>query len=178
MDMEAEWKAISEKQAALNSVLLKDDDLGVIVRAHIYIETELDEFIRARLDQPEALKSLKLDFDGRANLAVGLGLDKGLKALISSIGSLRNDFAHNLRGEIGRQEANNLRKAMKPPYIDACRVAYKKTLDKLQSTDKPKSINDLPPKDQVILYLVNAWGAMASAALQARQAKAVRSSAT
>jgi len=48
--------------------LFHEDDLGSVVRVHLYIEFIINEILEILVPYPEDLKPLKLDYDGKINL--------------------------------------------------------------------------------------------------------------
>ena len=54
--------------------LFGEDELGVVVRAHIHIEAKLLELLELMVADPKHLERMDLDFGQRVNLAVALGL--------------------------------------------------------------------------------------------------------
>jgi hypothetical protein len=58
-----------DRQTKLFSALDGEDDLGVVLRAHIYIEHELKEYIRELAPKPEHIKFS--DYEVRTHLALG-----------------------------------------------------------------------------------------------------------
>ena len=165
-----EREAAIERMAKFLDILRGEDDLGIIIRAHIHIEHELTEFIEARLSEPSILKPLRPTYEDKVLLAVGLGFLPEYQAALSNIGKLRNDFAHNLRGTLGKQEANNLRKAMAAEALEIARRSYVATREKLAS-DRPEGLEQQQPRDEIVLYLVSLWSALATAAIQAKAVK-------
>ncbi len=158
---------IESRMAAFQDALLGEDELGVVVRGHIYVEHELNEFIRATLSPPEALDAIKLDYDGRVKLAMALGLPAHFKPALSFLGTLRNKFAHRLDAAITKQEANGFAAAMGPNKIIAG-DAYQATQAKFTSGDMAVPVNDRAPKDRFVLYLITLWSGIAVAAVKAR----------
>jgi hypothetical protein len=162
----AERLGVAEKQEAFNKALLGEDPLGAIIRAHIYIEHEVNAFIESQLADPQALGPLHLDYDGRVQLAVALGLPAGMKPALSNVGKLRNRFAHRLEASIGKQEVDGLKKAMGEDFQVA--------LGSLARTDQkmgkpPRKWADLEPKDQITLLLITLWGKLTVINAQIRQ---------
>lgn len=100
-----EPKALSDRQEDLQKVLLGQDELGMVIRAHINIENELIGFIRSRMSPPGALDALELDYIGRIKLAGGLGMNKDLRKALAAVGVLRNKFAHRLGAKIEADDA-------------------------------------------------------------------------
>jgi hypothetical protein len=96
------------RAVSLGEALKGEDELGMVVRAHIHIEHELREFVSLAAPNPNALKFSEIDFDGTVRLALVLGLNPELKPSLNPAGSLRNRFSHKLDMKLGEQEANNL----------------------------------------------------------------------
>jgi len=53
-------------------ILFGEDDLGVVVRAHIHVEAKLVELLALLVSDPPYLERMDLDFGQRVNLAVAL----------------------------------------------------------------------------------------------------------
>lgn len=159
---------IDDRMNAFHVALLGEDELGVVVRAHIYVEHELTAFIRARMSPPEAVDALKLDFDGRVKLAIALGLPADFKPALRFLGSLRNRFAHQLDTAIAKQDADNFRNALGADKVIAV-DAYRATQAKFRSNDMAVPISDRDPRDRVVLYLITLWSGIAVAAVKARE---------
>ena len=89
-----------------------EDELGVVIRAHIVIEQFLNAPLRGLIVNPKYLEKMNLDYSQTVQLAVTLGLDPRFYPALNSLGKLRNDFAHNLIPSISKQAVNNLYKAL------------------------------------------------------------------
>lgn len=161
----AQRLGLGEKLDAFTAVLLGEDTLGVVIRAHIYIEHQLIEFIEARMSSPEVIDALDLTYTRRVKLALALGLPSEFKAQLHFIGTLRNQFAHRLDAEIGQQEADAFEKTLGDSKEIAL-SSYIATKKKLRQD--PPAIHSAEPKDRVILYLVTLWAGIAVAAVRAR----------
>ncbi len=90
------------------SDLQAEDDLGAVIRAHLYIEYFIDQILNFVVPKPELLKPLKLDFDGKVNLITALGVDPDIKNPLSALGGMRNRFAHKPNHKLDKSEVNNL----------------------------------------------------------------------
>jgi hypothetical protein len=100
---------------SLSTALRNEDDLGKVVRAHIHIEHELQDFIFFGSPVPDQLKSFDtMEFTDKVQLALLLGLTPDLKAALNATGRLRNKFAHKLDMKIGEDEAKNLIATLTP----------------------------------------------------------------
>lgn len=74
-----------------------DDELQVVLRGHLYIESELTKMIRLTLVYPDEILNHRFMYMNKVNLAISLGiLKKENKTVFQKINSLRNNFAHNL----------------------------------------------------------------------------------
>lgn len=166
----AERLGLEEKQAAFHAALMGEDELGAVVRAHIHIEHELIEFIRARLSPPDALDAISLDYSGRVKLAIALGLPKEMQAPLNFIGTLRNRFAHRLDARLSEHEANNFAKALAPGEQEIFEKSYFEAYKKAEKRKLFPKINELNPKDRITLYFVLLWSAIAVYAIKASEA--------
>jgi len=110
--------------ATFTDALNSEDDLGMVVRAHIHIEHELREFVTSAAPRPDQVK--EMNFDGTIRLALVLGLDATLKPALNAIGNLRNKFSHRLGMKLGSQEVNDLFAALSPQDKKMVQEIYKK----------------------------------------------------
>lgn len=83
-------------QGSFITTLLREDELGAVIRAQIYLEHELMEFVRARLQDPDALTVPDLSYGRLVRLALALGLSPRLARPLTAFGRIRNSFAHRL----------------------------------------------------------------------------------
>ena len=100
---------LTQRQAKLTEVLLGEDSLGVVIRAHIHIEHELTEFIKSRLSPPSALDAISLNYAGRVRLALHLGLKPNEKRLLISLALCEIDLLISRIGD-RRKRRNRFRK--------------------------------------------------------------------
>jgi hypothetical protein len=117
---------------ALAKVLRNEDDLGKIVRAHIHIEHELQEFIFFAAPNPTQLKN-SMEYSERVQLALVLGLNAELKPALTAAGTLRNNFSHRLDMKIGEEEAKNLIATVRPAAKQRFQTLLKESFSALPS---------------------------------------------
>ncbi len=135
---------LREKIKAIGAVLSKDDDLGKVVRAHIFVEHELHDFIFFAAPCPGELKRFEdIEYSEKLGLALVLGLNADLKPALKAAGALRNKFAHRLEMKIGEDEANNLMATLPPQAKQKCQVLLRE-----MRSDFP-SLSSLPAEGQI-----------------------------
>jgi hypothetical protein len=78
------------------SEMEKHDTLDVVLRCTIHIENQLIKAMTQALENPAALKSMKLDYSGRVALCEALGLPTDVARMASAVGAVRNKLAHKL----------------------------------------------------------------------------------
>ncbi|CAO4135983.1 hypothetical protein [Methylorubrum extorquens] len=161
---------VEAKVEAFNRALLGEDELGAVVRGHIYIENELIAFIKARLPAPEAIKDRDIDYNMRVKLAVALGLDPSFEPALNCAGSLRNQFAHSLEARIGKQEAVNFEKAL-GAHRAVTLASYRQAHIDLGTEAAAIPIKQQEPKDRIILCFVTLWAGILIAAYAAAVAR-------
>lgn len=122
--MPDEANELVQRFRSLSAALSGEDDLGMVVRAHIVIEHELEEFVRLAAPEPSQVKFSEMDFDGKVRLALVLGLNPELKPALNATGSLRNKFSHRLEMKLGEPEANNLFATLTPDSRKATQKLY------------------------------------------------------
>lgn len=95
------------------SELVKDvsarDELGLVLRGHLYVEHTLNEMLGVMMPYAGRLRRLNLTFTRKVELARALGVlildeEKPLLAL----NELRNRYAHDLKGPIGEAQVERL----------------------------------------------------------------------
>ncbi|MFQ3193962.1 MAG: hypothetical protein ACI9N3_000774 [Colwellia sp.] len=57
------------------NILLNEDELGAVVRAHILIEQYVDHFLSLVVSNHDYLDKMSIDFSNKVKLAVAMGLD-------------------------------------------------------------------------------------------------------
>jgi hypothetical protein len=134
-------------------VLFGEDELGVVIRAHIHVEAKLVELLELLVSDPSHLERMDLDFAQRVNLAVALGLKAEHAPALSALGRLRNAFAHRLSATISDDRVNGLYAALSGGDKDVVQRAYERTKAHLERSDAPP-FKELSPKERFILISV------------------------
>jgi RNase H-fold protein (predicted Holliday junction resolvase) len=146
--------------------LVGEDELGAVVRAHIHIEHELEQFIATVLPRADELG--RMDYSAKVRLALACGLPRELKPTLNAIGTLRNKFAHRLGTRLTRKEAddffNLFGKTQKHTLAlteeQIMTVAANSQHKALQDMKKP--LTEQSPKDRMVAYLVTLFYAVIS----------------
>lgn len=164
----AQKLGLDQELGALISALSDEDELGMIIRAHIHIENQLTKYVESRLSPSEALNVLDLTYDDRVNLALALKLPDDFKAALNFIGSLRNRFAHQLDAILAKQDANNFANALGQKKIVL--RAFEATKKKLEQ--EASSLKSEQPKERVTIYLLTLWSGIAVTVANAKISEA------
>lgn len=159
---------VAERLRRFNKALLAEDELGAVIRAHIYIENELIAFIRARSPSSDDGKDHRVSYHKRVNLAASLGLHESFGPSLSFIGKLRNRFAHQLDAVITEQDADDFDTVL-GPHKEAVEAAFRAAHDKLGTHETAIPFEKQEPRDRVTLSFVTLWAAMVVAAHKASQ---------
>lgn len=89
----------------------EEDELQIILRAHLYIEHEIEKMLRHHLFDPSVILDgrNKLNFNTKLKLLVALGLiPKNKKSSYDQLGALRNKYAHTLKYKMTEKDLNSL----------------------------------------------------------------------
>jgi hypothetical protein len=86
--------------------LLAEDELGVVVRAHIHVEASIVEFLELSVPHPQQIP--RLNYEARLRLACALGLDQDHFHALKLLGDIRNLFSHNLSASLTDAKVNEL----------------------------------------------------------------------
>jgi len=145
--------------------LQSEDDLGLVVRAHIHIEHELEQFIKACLPNQKELG--RMGYSGRVRLALACGLRPSLKGPLNAIGRLRNDFAHELGTRLVEERINKIYKTFTKHDRDAAAYAYN-NITKQAPAQANRSFAARKARDQFVIYIVTIWAAVVAETMERR----------
>jgi hypothetical protein len=145
--------ATDPSEKAFVSVLFGEDELGIVVRAHIHIEARLLELLELLIVDVKHLERMDLDFAQRVNLAVALGLKAEHAPPLLALGTLRNVFAHRLDTQLSEDRVNNLYASLSAGDKEVVQLAYERTKTQLAKRDAPL-FKKLSPKERFMLIAV------------------------
>jgi hypothetical protein len=140
-------------EQAFVEALFGEDELGVVIRAHIHIEARLFDLLEALVGNPKYVERMGLDFAQRVNLAVALGLKPEHAPALLALGSLRNAFAHRLDTRLSEDRVKSLYDALSSADKHVVQLAYERTKVQ-QNTPQLPALKKLDPKTRFILIAV------------------------
>lgn len=151
---------------AINS----QDDLGLVIRAHIHIEHWTEQFLEAALPQYEKYsKDLNADYETKVLLACIAGLHADLKAPLSAFGKLRNRFAHRPNYKLSATDAENIYSALSSHHKQQLQQAYQELADASKREVKVYSKLDAEAKLSLLAMLLRSM--LKTACAQVRGSK-------
>lgn len=88
---------------------VSEDELQIILRAHLYIEQELTQLLKIYLKEPDVFLKGRIMFANKLSLTVALGLiPKIVKPAYDKLNQIRNGYAHNLDYKITDQDIDEI----------------------------------------------------------------------
>jgi len=144
---------VDKDEPAFIAALMGEDELGVVVRAHIYIEARLLELLDHFVIDRKHLGQMDMDYAQRVHLAIALGLKSQHAQPLLALGRLRNAFAHRPDSKLSKNCVDNLYKALSSGDKELVHAAFLRTNSQMLKTIGP-SFRALSPKDQFILIAV------------------------
>jgi len=133
--------------------LMREDELGMVIRAHIHVEAQLIRLLEALVPYPESLDKMNLDYSQRVNLSIAMGLKPEQAPPLRALGSIRNRFAHRLDSSLNRSDVDNLYNAFSSDDKIIVQQGFDRT-NKQMSQDNKVKFKMLEPRDQFILMAV------------------------
>lgn len=156
--------AVDKDESAFIAALMGEDELGVVVRAHIYIEARLLELLHHFVTDRKHLERMELDYAQRVHLAVALGLKSQHAPPLLALGSLRSAFAHRPDTKLTKDRVDNLYQALSSDDKKLVHAAYTRTNSQMLKTVGP-NFRALSPKDQFILIAVTLRSMLSAAVI-------------
>jgi hypothetical protein len=144
--------------------LTREDDLGLVVKAHLHIEHQLADFIQTAMSSPDKCDWTRVGFAAKLEIALGLGLPEHMRKPLEAVGKLRNAFAHNLRYSQAQVDAAALYNGL-PALLHA---GVKETYRSLRGADlKPSSLSN---RDLLVIMLLSLRQAIRAEVVRGRSA--------
>ena len=152
-------------QSTLLASFDEEDDLGVVIRSHVVVEQYLNKLIVALNVNEKYLNKMGLSYFQTVQLAIGLGLDSRFESALNNLGSIRNDFAHNIRGQLTKEDAKNLYKCLSGSEKNTLQTLVKSTHKELEHD--VKDYNASEAKYQYVYVVTMIGAALQTACKQA-----------
>ncbi|WP_426683668.1 hypothetical protein ABFU84_05815 [Xanthomonas translucens pv. undulosa] len=143
--------------AELAADLAREDQMGMVVRAHIRVESLLIQTIDCLVLRPNLLPKLNLDYDQYVTLALALGLKEKFGPPLHVLGKLRNDFAHKLNTSLTKQSANNLYTAFGADDKREVQACFERIKGDNEEMRHFRRFSDLEPADQFKILALTLW---------------------
>lgn len=135
-----------------------EDELGRVLRGHIHLENGIDEFLALCCTQDSHLKGAELEYHQKLKMALALGLPEWLASPLKYVGTLRNEFAHNLDRHLGEQEMENFYKSFPPEEKNFIQQTVARTSRNFP--DKHVTLRSMPPADRFNILIISLEGAL------------------
>ena len=134
--------------------LQQEDELGAVIRAHLYIERIVNEILRVVVPFPESLKSLRLDFNGKLSVICAMGMKEETKKCFSQIGRLRNRFAHEPNYRLTKSDTNSLYKSLEKEDKNLVQKCYRDLSGSSPEWKDMPQFKKLSARDQFTLIAI------------------------
>jgi hypothetical protein len=144
---------------SLVQALQVEDDLGAVIRAHLFVENELEQFIGLRMPGPVD-GVLAANYRAKVNIAVALGLPLARKGALEQIGKIRNKFAHDLNFALTDTVIKDFWNSFGEEGQAAIRKSLEGTRTKLLSQGTMASDATMTLKDHFSAYAVGVWSSV------------------
>lgn len=141
------------------SALNKEDDLGMVIRAHIHIEHRLERYLALVVPHYEKYRTqITPDYETKINLALAMGLPEELRSVLKSLGTLRNRFAHQPNQSLKETDADNVYKALSSAQKDLFQKTFKATSEQFAWPEK--KVSQLATERKLGLLFLFAWSSL------------------
>jgi hypothetical protein len=131
--------------------LFGEDDLGVVVRTHIYIESKVNELLDLLIPFPAQLPHLR--YEQKIKLCCAMGMDKTLFLPLKELGDLRNSFGHNINTKLTSGTCAKLLATVSEADLENIAMTYKATLATTKD-ELPATYAELDAKGRLIGFAI------------------------
>jgi hypothetical protein len=159
----------SEMSSELKKALLAEDELGLVVRSHLYVENLLDKLLALLAPFPEYLEEINLSYASKVRLVCVLGFDPDFKPMLLELVRIRNKFAHNLSQKIDLGMVKNLHSLIHSDLADE----FPKAMRKIVGGDEyGPTFKEAHPRDQFTALVITLWVVMCGAVKEVNERQA------
>ena len=152
-------------QGDLIGVLMGEDELGAVIRAHLLVESQLLSLFELLIRYPEHLEKLRLGYRQRVDLALSLGLKPQYGPPLRKFGQIRNDFAHKPNTTLTKKHVNELYGACHRDDRRVILTSFESTKLKIEGSTA-KAFKALDPKDRFVLIVVALHSVLLAAVME------------
>lgn len=149
---------------------LGEDEIGVVVRAHIFVEANINQYLELVVSAPEYMRGLGLRYHQRVLLACTLGFDGKFKDALVALGEIRNNFSHKIDTQLTAQVVDSLYEKLPPFGKAAVQESYKQLRTQFADTGG-QSFESLSPRDRFVLIALNLERLVMAAVMMVRTAQ-------
>ena len=142
-------------KAEFVTALLAEDEVGSVIRSHLYVEAQLSAFLEITVVEPKFLNELDLSYAKKVELACCLGFDPKFRGALKRIGKLRNDFAHDLSSSLSERVVADLFNALPEFGQQAVHLSVGMLHQMCTVVPQPSKYTQLSPKMQFVLIALN-----------------------
>jgi hypothetical protein len=139
---------------AFVKALLNEDELGMVVRSHIYVESRINQYLELTTARPEYLEKLGLRYKQKVQLSCCLGFDPGFVRSLEVLGEIRNKFAHRIDTRLTDELVLKLYDSLPEIGRQMVEQSFSRTKDQLNAGGQLK-VSELPAKDRFILITLS-----------------------
>ena len=135
--------------------LLAEDEVGCVVRSHLYVEAQVDRYLGLAVVNPKHLDDLDLSYAKKIELLCCLGFDTQFRGALKRLGRLRNSFAHDLSSRLTQKSVSDLYNALPDFGRDAAHISVDLLHQALGKSGNAPKYKALPEKLQFVLIVLN-----------------------
>lgn len=105
--------------------LVKEDNIGMVLRGHLHVERSLINFLSSQLLYPDRIDWGKIDYTGKVELSLSCGLNVDIRPALEQLGVLRNKFANSFDAQVEPDWVLNAYFQLPKQIKDKVEAAYK-----------------------------------------------------
>lgn len=135
--------------------LLAEDEVGCVIRSHLYVEAQIDRYLELAVVDPKHLDDLDLSCAKKIELLCCLGFDTKFRGVLKRLARLRNDLAHDLSSSLTQQAVGDLYNALPKLGRQAVHASVGLLHQALGAAGPVAKYETLPVKLQFVLVVLN-----------------------
>lgn len=146
---------ISKEIDLLSKDIANEDDLGAVIRGHIRIESLLSRYISAAVIKPEKIEGRRFEYSARVAISLALGLRDGLQGPLTSLGTIRNGFAHTPEKSISEKDFSDFIAS----FDKKDKQDFESSWKRIEDENEQNAAAPLTHKDRFRVAMVTLWTA-------------------